>query len=180
MRSSLKSMLVLTTALTIALTSLDPRPVAAAPEGGPAIVKQNAGEFEFGAARKRRRYRGNPAIPLAAFGAIIGTIGSIAAAQSRPAYYYDDGPYVDGPVVYDQPYVYDEPTYYASPTYVAPGGYAPYRHRGFVSPGPAHRPFVGHAPAARQFVQRNFVRPQGGGRPGARVGAPGGRPHARH
>ena len=183
MRSSLTSTLVLTTALTIALTSLDLRPAAAAPEGGPAIVKQNAGEFEFGAARKRRRYRGNPAIPLAAFGAIIGTIGGIAAAQSRPAYYYDDGPYVDRPSSHDQPYgYYDEPAYYAAPTYVAPGGYG-YHHRRFVAPGPVHRPFVGHAPAARQFVQRNFVRPQGGGRvgaPGARVGAPGARPHNRH
>src|SRR4051794_31500061 len=58
MRSSFKSTLVLTTALAIALTSLDLRPAAATPEGGPAIVKQNAGASEFSAARKRRRGRG--------------------------------------------------------------------------------------------------------------------------
>jgi hypothetical protein len=111
MRSSLKSTLVLTTALAIALTSLDLRPAAAMPESGPAIVKQNGGAFEFGAARKRR-YRGNPAIPLAAFGAIIGTIGGIAAAQQRRDYYERqyDGPYYGGHV-YHQPYAAPAPVY---------------------------------------------------------------------
>jgi hypothetical protein len=177
MNSSLRSALMLTAVAAIALTSLDLRPAAAAPES--TIAKQDAAS-EFSAARKKRRYRANP-FPYAAVGAIIGSIANIAAAQSRPAYYYDEGPYVDGPVVYGQPYgYYDEPGYDVAPTYVAPGGYG-YRHRRFVAPGPVHRPFVGHAPAARQFVQRNFaqrnfVRPQGGGR----VGAPGGRPHNRH
>jgi hypothetical protein len=112
MRSSFKSTFVLTTAIAIALTSLDLRPAAATPESGPAIVKQNGGEFEFGAARKRRRYRGNPAIPLAAFGAIIGTIGGIAAAQQRRDYYERqyDGPYYGGHV-YHQPYAAPAPVY---------------------------------------------------------------------
>ena len=172
MSSPFRSALILTAMAAIALTSLDLRPAAAAPKS--AIARQD-GATEFSAVRKKRRYRGNP-FPYAAVGAIIGSIANIAAAERRRAYYYDDGPYVDGPVVYDQPYVYDQPTYDESPGYVVPRGYAPYRHRGFVSPGPAHRPFAGHAPVAGQFVQRNFVRPQGGGR----VGAPAGRPHHRH
>jgi hypothetical protein len=179
MNSSFRSALVLTAVAAVALTSFDLRPAAAAPKS--MIAKQRVAT-EFSAAPKKRRYRGNP-LPYAAVGAIIGSIANIAAAQSRPAYYYDDGPYVDAPVVYEQPYgYYDEPAYYAAPTYVAPGGYG-YHRRRFVAPGPVHRPFVGHAPAARQFVQRNFVRLQGGGRvgaPGARVGAPGARPHNRH
>jgi hypothetical protein len=154
MRSSLKSTLVLTTALAIALTSLDLRPAAAAPEGGPAIVKQNAVASELSAARKRRRYRGNPAIPLAAFGAIIGTIGGIAAAQQRRDYYerYYDGPYQGG-YVYEQPYVAPAPVYqnygyhrsYGHPGYrggvgaPAPGGgyQGPPGYRGpYEPPGP--------------------------------------------
>ncbi len=38
----LKSTLIGATAIAIALTSFDLRPAAAAPEGGPAIAKQNA------------------------------------------------------------------------------------------------------------------------------------------
>ena len=85
-----KSALIGVTAIAIALTSFDMRPAAAAPEGGPAIVKKNAGADEISAARKRR-YRSNPAVPLAAFGAILGTIGAVAAANNRREYY--DGYY---------------------------------------------------------------------------------------
>jgi hypothetical protein len=178
MHSSFRSALVLTAVAAIALTSFGLRPAGAAPKS--AIAKQHV-TTELSAVSKKRRYRGNP-FPYAAVGAIIGSIANIAAAQSRPAYYYDNGPYVDGayvdgPAVYGQPYgYYDEPAYDDTPPYIVPGGYAPHRYRGFVSPGPVHRPFVGRAPAARQFEQRNFIRPQGGGR----VGAPGGRPHNRH
>jgi hypothetical protein len=129
MRSSFKSTFVLTTALAIALTSLDQRPAAATPEGGPAIVKQNAGATDFSAARKRRRGRGvNPAIPLAAFGAIVGTIGAVAAEQRRRDYYerYYDGPY-QGRYVYEQPYVAPAPVYQHH-------GY----HRGYQGP-PGYR-----------------------------------------
>jgi hypothetical protein len=135
MLSSFKSTLVLTTALAIALTSLDLRPAAAAPESGPAIAKQNAGTSEFSAARKRRRGRGvNPAIPLAAFGAIIGTIGGIAAAQQRRDYYerYYDGPY-QGPYGYRGPYEPPAPAYQDY-------GY----HRGYGHPG--YRGGVGAPP----------------------------------
>ena len=78
-----KTALIFATTAAIALASFDMRPAAAAPEGGPAIVKQNAGADEFSSQRKRRRGRGvNPAVPLAAFGAIVGTIGAVAAANA--------------------------------------------------------------------------------------------------
>jgi hypothetical protein len=67
---------------------------------------------EFSAARKRRRGV-HPGVPLAAFGAIIGTIAGIAAAERRREYYergYYGGPYVYGapyaPYGYAQPYAY--------------------------------------------------------------------------
>ena len=102
----IKSTLIGATAIAIALTSFDLRPAAAAPQGGPAIAKQNSGSDEVSAARKRRRgYRTNPGVPLAAFGAIIGTIGAVAAANSRRDYY--------------APGYYEEPVYggygYAGP-----------------------------------------------------------------
>ena len=147
MRSSFKSTLVLTTALAIALTSLELRPAVATPESGPAIVKQNGGEFEFGAARKRRRYRGIPAVPLAAFGAIIGTIGGIAVAQQRRDYYerYYDGPYRGGHV-YEQPY---QGGHVYEPRHVAPApvyqnhGY----HRGYQRPPGYRGPYEPPGPA---------------------------------
>jgi hypothetical protein len=143
MRSSFKATLVLTTALAIALTSLDLRPAAATPESGPVIVKQNAGAAEFSAARKRRRGRGvNPAIPLAAFGAIIGTIGSIAAAQQRRDHYerYYDGPYHGG-YAYRGPYepparAYRHYGYQPAPVYRHHGYH---RHPGHVEPGYGYR-----------------------------------------
>src|SRR4051794_22624212 len=79
---TLKSTLIGATAIAIALTSFDLRPAAAAPEGGPAVVKQSRGADEISAARKRRRGV-NPAVPLAAFGAIVGTISAIAAGKQR-------------------------------------------------------------------------------------------------
>ena len=106
------------TAVAIALTSFDLRPAAAAPQGGPAIVKQNAGADEISDQRKRR-YRGNPAVPLAAFGALAGTIATIAAANDRRAYYdsYYHAPaygYYTGPTTY-----YSRPAYFYNP-YVGP------------------------------------------------------------
>ena len=93
----IKSMLVGATAIAIALTSFDLRPAAAAPLGGPAIGAAERGATDFSAQRKRKRgYRGNPAVPLAAFGAIIGTIGAVAAANSRRDYY--ERPYY-GPAI---------------------------------------------------------------------------------
>ena len=127
-----KSALVLTTAAAIALTSFDLRPAQAAPESSPAIGKQN-GADEFSAQRKWRRGRGvHPGVPLAAFGAIVGTIAGIAAAERRREYYerpyaygapYGYVPQVYAPQVY-APQVYEQPHGYAQPY-----GYAPHAYR---------------------------------------------------
>jgi len=99
-----KSALVLTTAAAIALTSFDLRPAQAAPESSPAIGKQN-GADEFSAQGKRRRGRGvHPGVPLVAFGAIVGTIAGIAAAERRREYY-------------ERPYAYGTPYGYAPQVY---------------------------------------------------------------
>ena len=81
----LKSTLIGATAIAIALTSFDLGP-AKAGEGGTQVNSYKQSD-EISAARKRRGYRTNPAVPLAAFGAIIGTIGAVAAANSRRDYY---------------------------------------------------------------------------------------------
>ena len=121
-----KSALIGATAIAIALTGFDLRPVAAAPQGGVAIVKQGSGADEISAARKRR-YRGNPAVPLAAFGALAGTIATIAAANDRRAYY--DGYY------HAPRYRYYEPAYGSYGGYGPPAYYAPpvYQQRDYYS-----------------------------------------------
>jgi hypothetical protein len=138
-----KSALILATAAAIALTSFDMRPAAAAPESGPAVVKQNNGTEDFSAQRKRRRGRGvNPAIPLAAFGALIGTIGAVAAANRQREYYYGGG-YGGGPV-------------YVEPQYVAPPHYY------HAQPQPYVRHYH-HAPGPRHFGGGHHRGPGGGG-----------------
>lgn len=120
---TLKSALIGATAIAIALTSFDLRPAAAAPIGGSATVQPQSDATDFGAARKRRTYRTNPAVPLAAFGAIAGTITGIAAANSRREYY--ERPYY-------APRYYGEPAYgyYGAPAYQYQS--APvYQHRGY-------------------------------------------------
>jgi len=113
-----KTALIFATTAAIALASFDLRPAAAAPEGGPAIVKQQTGSDEFSSQRKRRG-RG-AGVPLAAFGALVGTIGVIAAANSRREAYYGGGPY-----------------YYAEPQYVpAP---QPYVRHHYAHPGSVYR-----------------------------------------
>jgi hypothetical protein len=123
-----KTALIFATTAAIALGGVDMRPAAAAPEGGPAIVKQNSGADEFSSQRRRR---GRGIAPLAAFGAIVGTIGAIAAANSRrEVYYYGGGPYV-----------YAEPQYVPAPQYyVAP---QPYVHHHY---GPVPQPHGHYAP----------------------------------
>src|ERR1043166_1301959 len=125
-----KSALVLTTAAAIALTSFDLRPAQAAPDNGPAIAKQNRAD-EFSAQRKRRRGGVNPAVPLAAFGVIAGTIAGIAAAERRRDYYERPyyAPHAYGEYGYAQPYGY------------APG-YAPrvYHHPGVYGGYPGYAP----------------------------------------
>jgi hypothetical protein len=118
---TLKCTLIGATAIAIALTSFDLRPAAAAPQGGPAIAKQTVGADELSAARKKRRgYRGNPGVPLAAFGAIAGTIGAIAATNARRDYYERR---------YYAPGYYDEPIY---------GYYSGGAAHGYVGPRAYH------------------------------------------
>lgn len=121
-----KSALVLTTAAAIALTSFDLRPAQAAPQGGPALAKQNTAD-EFSAQRKRRRGGAHPGVPLAAFGMIAGTIAGIAAAERRRDYYerpYYRAPYAYGEYGYAQPYGYAPHGYHHPGVYGHPG-YAP-------------------------------------------------------
>jgi hypothetical protein len=129
---TLKSTLIFATASAIALTSFDLRPAQAAPEGGPAIVKQNAGGDEFSSQRRKRRRGVNPAIPLAAFGAIIGTIGAVAAANSRRDHYGYGAPaygYYDAPPAYQY---YEQPVYHR--------GYQ-HRDRGYQQRGHQQRDY---------------------------------------
>jgi hypothetical protein len=143
----LKSALIGATAIAIALTGFDLRPTVAAPLGGPAITQQPSDATDFSAARKRR-YRGNPGAPLAAFGAIVGTIGAIAAANSRREYY--ESPYYGGPAYgyYDAPPAYH---YNNRPVYQRPfpqhdyysrwggsGGQPGYRGPNVNVPGPTN------------------------------------------
>jgi len=153
-----KSALIGVTAIAIALTSFDLRPAAAAPEGGRAIVKQNAGADEISSQRKRR-YRGNPAVPLAAFGAIVGTIGAVAAANSRREYYdgyyqaprygYYEAPaygYYGGGYAGPPAYQYAPPAYHSGPVYQrdyysrwgGSGGQPGYRGPNVNVPGPTN------------------------------------------
>jgi len=143
-----KTALILATTAAIALGGLEMRPAAAAPEGGPAVVKQNAGTDDFSSQRKRRRGGVHPGVPLAAFGAVVGTIAGIAAAQrQRDAYerqyYYEEPQYVGPPA-----YSYAQPHYYAQPQPYVRHHYAPpqvYHHpdafqRGPLQGEPGHMP----------------------------------------
>jgi hypothetical protein len=155
-----KAALIFATTAAIALGGFDLRPAAAAPEGGPAVVKQKAGADEL-SSQRRRRGRG-AGVPLAAFGALIGTIGAIAAANSRRDAYYGGGPYY-----YAEPQYVPGPSYYAAPQpYVRHHHYAPApRHY-----APAARHHGGHhAPGPRQYPLGSF---QGGPRGGSPHAAP--------
>jgi hypothetical protein len=107
---TIKSALICATAIAIALPSFDLRPATAADGAG--IARQST---DVSAARKRRGYRGNPAIPLAAFGAVMGVVGGIAAANSRRDSYYGAPAYDYGPPAYqynERP-VYQQRDYYS-------------------------------------------------------------------
>ena len=148
-----RSALVLTTAAAIALTSFDLRPAQAAPQGAPAIAKQNSAD-EFSAQRKRRGRGVHPAVPLAAFGMIAGTIAGIAAAERRREYY--ERQYYGGPYAYGSPYVYEpQPYAYAPQPYgYAPQVYAPaYRHHGY---------YGGHVGQGSQQVYPGYGPPVNG------------------
>ena len=150
---TIKSTLICATAIAIALTSFDLRPAAAAPEGGAAVVKQNTGADEISAQRRKRRRGVNPAIPLAAFGAIVGTIGAVAAANNRRDYYER------------QQYQYGAPAY---GYYAAPPAYQYYER-----PVYQQRSYPQHG-----YQQRDYYSRWGGsgGQPGYRgpnVNVPG-------
>jgi len=111
----LKSAFVMTTAAAIAVAGLGLQPAAAAPNA-PGIGKQQA--VDISAVRKKRR--GHAGFPLAAFGAIAGTIAGIAAAERRREYY-------------ERPYGYYAPGYLYEAPVAAPYAYGPpaYHYRGY-------------------------------------------------
>jgi len=120
-----KSTLICATAIAVALTSFEAPSAVAAPQGSPAIAKQRVNADELSAARKRRR--GYPGAPIAAFGAIAGTIAGIAAANARRDYYYAPDYYGPPAVYYDEAPAYG---YYAPPAYQYS---APVQHRDYYS-----------------------------------------------
>ncbi|HMK79225.1 MAG TPA: hypothetical protein VK438_06220 [Xanthobacteraceae bacterium] len=161
----LKPALAWTTAAAIALGGLSLQPAAAAQQPAPAIAKYQA--HDFSAVRKKRRRYGR-GFPLAAFGAIVGTIAGIAAANQQPPVYaapYYGGPY-EGPY-YEEPDVYVGPDVYYGPGYYGPGGI----------PG---RRFIGpRGGGQRQFTQRGFARAPGFARPQGSGARAGGHPQGR-
>jgi len=82
------------TAAVLVLTMTEP-PTASARSAGPvSATTPSSGATDF-SARRRRHYRGGNAAGLAIMGAMIGTIGAIAAQQRRDDYYdhyYGYGP----------------------------------------------------------------------------------------
>jgi hypothetical protein len=126
----LPKLVAMSVAVAIGATSVGPVAAASAPQPGAAVAMPTAQDFS--AVRKKRHGYGH-GVPLAAFGAIAGTIAGIAAAERRREYY-------EGPYGYYAPgYVYEAPV-------AAPHGYAPaygYHHYG-------HHGAYGHFGAAPQ------------------------------
>lgn len=106
-------------------TSVDLRMASAgsAPSKAPGQELGATTDTDFSARKKRYRRGGGNA---AAFAAIAGTIGAIAAAQAyrKRHRYYDGGYYYGGPV------------YYGAPRYY--GGHAPYSYAPHYYSGPRH------------------------------------------
>ena len=127
----------------VALTSIDLRPAEAAPLAP--VPQAASADQDFSAARKRRVARRGVA-PLAAFGAIVGTIGAIAAEQRRRDYYERHyAPhygYAPPPVVYHEAPVYHAPRHYAPQVYHAPRHHVPV-HPGYHVPR-HHGPNIVH------------------------------------
>jgi hypothetical protein len=116
------------TIATLAVTLVEP-PSAMAGASRPAVKQARsvglAGDTtDFSARRRYRHYRGgNPAAGLAIMGAMIGTIGAIAAHQHDDDYYYYGPGYYAGPRYYYGP----PPVYYAPrPYYYGPRVYRYY------------------------------------------------------
>jgi hypothetical protein len=120
---TMKTGVVLATALAVGVTSFDVAPArAGSAEPTPAAsAAQSSAATEFSAARKQRRpvRRGGNggAAAAAAFAGIVGTIGAIAAQNARRDDYY-----------YGRPHNYygPQPGYYRQP-YGQPYGYYGYR-----------------------------------------------------
>src|SRR3954453_6894778 len=92
---------VLAAVAAVAVSASEPVPAFARAAGSTstqAVAKATAGDVTDLSARRRysRVYRGNPAAGLAIMGAMIGTIGAIAAHQHDEDYYYEPG-YSSGP-----------------------------------------------------------------------------------
>ncbi|UFZ04269.1 hypothetical protein LQG66_34630 [Bradyrhizobium ontarionense] len=117
--------IVLAGVAAMVVAASEPAPAfarAAGQAGKQAVIKTAAGDVTDLSARRRYRrvYRGNPAAGLAIMGAMIGTIGAIAAHQHDDDYYYGPG-YYPGPGYYGPPPVYYAPRpYYGHPYYGHP------------------------------------------------------------
>src|SRR6059058_5523590 len=118
--SSLGRTAAMVTVAALALTAVEPslaRAGSAPASKGLTAAHGTSGATDISA--RRRSYRGGGAAAAAAFAGIVGTGLAIAAAQSRPAYYYGDsyGYYGGGPVYYG-----GGPVYYGGGPYYY-GGY---------------------------------------------------------
>ena len=110
MKQKSKGLLALATAGAIALTAVAPLPAIAAPVKKPTTIEQQSGALEIGARKRHRRHSNrDAAVALGMFGAVAGTIASIAAAERARKYersygYYGYGhPYGPGPYAYGPP-----------------------------------------------------------------------------
>ena len=117
---------ILATVAAVALSTVAPTGVNAAPAASGVSQHGTGAATDISSAGRRHSRGGGNAAGLAAFGAIVGTIGAIAASQNRHDYYYDRGPgyYGGGPGYYS-----GGPSYYGGgPAYY--GGYGGYRGYG--------------------------------------------------
>jgi hypothetical protein len=116
--------LALVTIAAATISTFVPAPaMAGTPSSKPvsASPSVNFGVTDISARRRQqvRHYRGNGgAAAAAAFAGIVGTIGSIAAAQSRRDYYEQDGYYGGARYYgYGGGYPYGGPNYYGRSGY---------------------------------------------------------------
>ena len=118
--SSTRRNMAIAMVATVALTLSEP-PLAFARDPAQAAKQSVAASMpghatDFSARRRYRRYyRGNPAAGLAVMGAMIGTIGAIAAANRYDGYYYYGPGYYAGPGYYGPPAYYAPYPYYYGP-----------------------------------------------------------------
>jgi hypothetical protein len=135
MNTRSKYAVVLAVSAAVAMTAIDIHPAAAQAAKPNAAV--TVGDLDVSAAKKKRRVvRRNSAVPLAAFGAILGTIGTIAAAERQREY---------------------ERQYYGPPAYTyGPGYYPAQRH--YYRNAPVYQPRAYHH-APRVFTPRQQLAP---------------------